>query len=199
MLPGEAWSLRYSVNGWPPTYKFLLIHNNYLNPAEWIISSPCFCRLHFYHHSSDVSLLSNHFPIPGFFQFHQRFFLGFCLFCHGNKPEFPEEHGGIDVFSLSFIFCLLSFIFCLLSFCLVSCVFYLLSFNFYLSQSNSPCQPFILGKKGNRRGFTGGSMRVRRGVPHWTLTEPSLNPHWTLTEPPLNYTRKKRTETASNC
>jgi len=98
-----------------------------------------------------------------------------------------------------FVFRLVSFIFCLLSFCLSSCVFYLLSFNFYLSQSNSPCQPFILGRKGNRRGFTGGSMRVRRGVPHWTLIEPSLNPHWTLTEPPLNYTLKKRTETASNC
>jgi len=55
-------------------------------------------------------------------------------------------------------------------------------FNFSDFLSGKSCLfPVILD-----RGLRGGCEGVRRDVPHWTLTEPSLNPHWTLTEPPLN-------------
>ena len=164
MLPGEEWNPMSFVNGWLPTCKHLHFHSVYLMPEEWFISIPRYWRMHFYSHPSHTSLHSIHYLIPRYIQFIQDFFFGFSRMWGGNEPEFPWKHEGIE------FFCLLFFIFSVLS------------FNFYLSQSNSPCQPFILGRKGNRRGFTGGSVRVRRGVPHWTLTEPSLNPHWTPSE-----------------
>jgi len=36
------------------------------------------------------------------------------------------------------------------------------------------------------RGFRGPFEGLSRALPHWTLSEPSLNPHWTLTKPSLN-------------